>query len=73
MRTLEFVAGLTIKQAIERACLFVKNTKQPVLADINDIMMIFDKDTDVHKAIKEYREKLEFKYEIERIRNARQK
>lgn len=73
MRTLDFVAGLTIKQALERACLFVKNTQQPVLADINDIVMVFDKDTDVHTAIKEYRQRLEFKYEIERMRNAKQK
>ena len=73
MKTLDFVAGLTIKQAIEHACLCVKNTKQPVLADINDIIMLFDQDTDINKATEEYRQRLEFKYEIERIRSNRQK
>lgn len=73
MHTLEFVAGLTIFEALSRACNFVKNTKKPVLADINDIMMLVDKDTDLHKAIKNYRQKLEFKYEIEKIRREKQK
>ena len=68
MQTLNFVAGLTIFEALSRACNFVRNTKQPVLADINDIMMVVDKDTDLHKAVKNYREKLEFKYEIAKIR-----
>ena len=68
MRTLDFVAGLTIPQAFSRACNFVRNTGEPVLADINDIIMIINKDTDLHKAVIDYRQKLEFKYEIERMK-----
>ena len=71
MKTLDFVAGLTIPQALSRACNFVRNTGEPVLADINDVMMVIDKDTDMHKAIVDYRQKLEFKYEIERLRRQR--
>ena len=71
MKTLDFVAGLTIPQALSRACNFVKNTGEPVLADINDIMIVINKDTDLHKAIVDYRQKLEFKYEIEKLRRQR--
>ena len=71
MEMLDFVAGLTISEALSRACSFVRNTKRPVLADINDIMMVIDKDTDIHKAIMDYRQKLEFKYEIEKTRRQR--
>lgn len=71
MRTLDFVAGLTIPQALSRACKFVRSTGEPVLADINDVMMIIDKDTDIHKATADYRKKLEFKYEIEKHKRQR--
>lgn len=71
MRTLDFVAGLTIPQALSRACNFVRNTGEPVLVDINDIIMIINKDTDLHKAVIDYRQKLEFKYEIERMKRQR--
>ena len=73
MYTLNSVAGLTIFEALSRACNFVKNTQKPVLADINDIIMVVDKDTDLHKAVKDYRQRLEFKYEIEKIKREKQR
>lgn len=71
MKTLLFITKLTPYQALLKACKFAKNTGEQVCTEIDDIMMIIDKGTSVQKAVADYRNKLEFKYEIERLRKQR--
>ena len=73
MKTMEFHAGPTIEEALQEARDAARNAKQPVLADINDIVMLIDQDTDINKAVAEYRQKLNMKYEIEKIRLERRR
>lgn len=59
---MNFVAGLTIEQALIRARNLATTSNQPVLADINDIKITVDKHTDIKKALAEYHQKLEESY-----------
>ena len=63
MQTMNFVAGLTIEQAITRARNLAITSKQPVLADINDVKIQIDANTDIRKALAEYHQKLNEIYE----------
>ena len=65
---MNFVAGLTIEQALERARRFAYDYNDTVLAVINDIVMIVNKGTDTKKALDEYHQKLRLKYEIEAMK-----
>lgn len=71
MEILNFVSGLTINQAVQRAKDTAIESNQHVLVDINDVMMLIDKDTNVKSAMIEYSKKLEFKYEIEKMKRQR--
>ena len=62
MQTMNFVAGLTIEQALIRARNLASTSNQPVLADINDIKIEVDKNTDIKQALAEYHQKLKEKY-----------
>ena len=63
MQTMNFVAGLTIEQALTRARNLAATSNQSVLADINDIKIKVDKNTDIKKALAEYHQKLDKLYE----------
>ena len=65
---MDFVAGITIEQALSQARRKAYVYTDDVLAVINDIVMIVHKGTDIQKALAEYRDKLRFKYEIEEIK-----
>lgn len=56
---MNFVAGLTIEQALIRARNLATTSNQPVLADINDIKIQVDRNTDIKKALAEYHQKLD--------------
>ena len=73
MKDINFVAGLTIKEALVVACKTSVFHNEPVLAVINDIVMIVDKNTNTENALSEYHKKLEFKYEIEDIKREKQR
>jgi len=68
MRTMDFVAGLTIEQALLQARRMAYVYNDTVLATINDIVMVIYKGTDIQKALAEYQDKLNFKYEIEELK-----
>ena len=68
MRTMDFVAGLTIEQALLQARRTAYVYNDTVLATINDIVMVIYKGTDIKKALAEYQDKLQFKYEIEELK-----
>lgn len=65
---MDFVAGLTIKQALLQARRKAYVYNDAVLANINDIVVVVYKGTDIQKALAEYKDKLLFKYEIEEIK-----
>lgn len=73
MKVLKFVAGLTISQALKQACNIASYERQTVLAEINDIIMPVGKDDTPNSLLKKYKQKLNFKYEIEMIKRQRQK
>lgn len=59
MQTMNFVAGLTIEQALIRARNLATTSNQPVLADINDIKIEVNRNTDIQQALAEYHQKLD--------------
>jgi len=65
---MDFVAGLTVEQALSQARRTAYVYNDAVLAIINDIVMVVYKGTDIQKALAEYQDKLQFKYEIEKIK-----
>jgi hypothetical protein len=71
MEIMEFVAGTTVCEALCKAHNKAKALNKPVVADINDIMMLVDKKTDVTQLGIAYRQKLDLKYEIEQIKRTR--
>lgn len=68
MKVIDFVAGYTIHEAIEKARRESIKLKQPVQAIINDIVLIIDGNTNILDARQEYTVKLNLKYEIENIK-----
>lgn len=68
MKELEFVAGLTIEQALLRARSMAYTYNDAVAAIINDIVIIVHKGSDIKKLMAEYQQKLQLKYEIEKIK-----
>lgn len=62
------VAGLTIKEALERAVEMADKKRQCVLVVINDIVMAVNKNTNIDEALKEYHDKLDFKYQIAKMK-----
>ena len=73
MKEIDFVAGLTIKEAISRAHKQALILKEPVAANINDIVIIIDANTDQEKILTEYYLKHKFKYEIESLKRQKDK
>ena len=65
---MNFVAGLTIEQAITRARNLAITSNQPVLADINDVKIQINANTDIEKALAEYHQKLDERYK-EKMKN----
>ena len=73
MKTMDFVAGYTVSQALTKACNAAAHERQTILIEINDIMMLVGKDDNPKNLLKKYIKKLDFKYEIEKIKRQRQK
>lgn len=73
MKEIDFVAGFTIKDALSAAHRAAVSSDEPVAAIINDIVMIVDKDTNIDKALADYRNKNKFRYEIEEIKREKQR
>ena len=68
MKVVEFVAGYTIYDAIEKARKESIRLKKPVQAILNDIVLIIDGNTNLLDARQEYKVKLNLKHEIEDIK-----
>lgn len=73
MQVLSFVSGFTVAQAINKACDRAAYERQDFLAEINDIILFIGKHSNPAALLREYKKKLDFKYEIEQLKRQRQK
>ena len=64
------VVGMTIMEALSNAVAKADMYGKNVLADINDIVMVIKPHSNLKKIVKDYRQKLKFKYEINDIKRA---
>lgn len=67
------VAGLTIKEAIERAKKMARENHVIVVTMINDIILHITEKTNIEKALETYRQKLNELHEQIQQRNQKQK
>ena len=67
------IAGLTIEEALERARWIARREGKKVIATINDVIMCISQDSNIKMALNSYHEKLNLKYEIEKMKRERQK
>ena len=68
MKTLNFVQRLSAQDALTRARQVAYNYNEEVMAIINGVVMIVYKGTDIKKALLEYNQKINLKFEIERMK-----
>lgn len=61
------IPGTTIKNALKNAKRLAHHHNTTVIANINDIMMCLNAKTDIDKALTNYHEKLDLKYEVMKI------
>ena len=75
MSVIEYVpvTGLTIKEALERAKSIAHKENKKVVATINDVIMCVSANSNIKMALNSYHEKLNLKYEIEKMKRERQK
>ena len=75
MSVIEYVpvCGLTIKEALKTARTMAREQNKKVIANINDVIMCISSDSDIQMSLDSYREKLDFKYEIENMKREKQK
>ena len=64
------VAGLTVKQALIKAKQLSLENNKTVMAIINDIVMIVDKDIDIAKALTEYHHKANMRFYVAHLKRA---
>lgn len=67
------VAGLTIKEALRHAKVIARTEGGTTIANINDVIMCISQKTDINEALDLYYQKSNLKYEIEKIKNEKQK
>ena len=73
---MKFVNGSTgdsVINTLTNACNIATHERDRVLLEINDIMIIVEKNSSVSGLLKKYKQKLDFKYEIQELKRARQK
>lgn len=73
MDIIKYVSGYTVKMALQHACDIATKKQETVLTEINDIMMRVEKNDTPDNLLEEYKQKLNFKYEITQIKRQRQK
>ncbi|MBO5705105.1 MAG: hypothetical protein J6R99_03760 [Alphaproteobacteria bacterium] len=73
MEVVKYVSGYTVKMALQHACDIATKKQETVLTEINDIMMRVEKNDSPDALLEEYKQKLNFKYEIENIKRQKQK
>ena len=73
MKFIQGIVGESVIHTLTKACHVAKHERDSVLLEINDVIMYVNKETSLNNLYNKYQQKLNFKYEIERIKRQRQK
>ncbi len=73
MKFVQGVTGDSIIHTLTRACNIANHERDAVLLEINDVIIYVDKEISLNNLWKKYQQKLDFKFEIQRLKRARQK
>ena len=72
MKIVNGVPGDSIMHTLTKACTVSRMEYKPVLLEINDIMILVAENANRDQIYQEYQEKLNFKFEIEKLKRQRQ-
>lgn len=73
MKFVQGVTGDSIIHTLTKACHIANHEREAVLLEINDVILYLDKEINLDNLWKKYQQKLDFKFEIQRLKRARQK
>ncbi len=73
MKIVNSKPGDSIIYTLTMACHIANHDFKPVLVTVNGVVMYIDDRISLDDLWKKYQEKLDFKFEIERLKQARQK
>ncbi len=73
MKFVQGVTGDSIIHTLTRACHIANHERDTVLLEINDVIIYVDKEISLNNLYKKYLQKLDFKFEIQKLKQARQK
>ena len=72
MKFVNSIPGDSIIHTLSRTCHIANHEREAVLLEINDVILYVDKEINLDNLWKEYQDKLNFKFEIQRLKRARQ-
>ena len=73
MKFVNGIPGDSIIHTLTRACHIANHERDTVLLEINDVIIYVDKEISLNNLYKKYIQKLDFKFEIQKLKQARQK
>lgn len=73
MKMVNSNAGDSVIYTLTKACHIANHEFKPVLVTVNGVVMYIDDRINLDSLWKTYQQKLDFKFEIERLKQARQK
>ena len=73
MKIVNSKPGDSIIHTLTMACLIANHEFKPVMVEVNDVILYVDDRISLDNLWKKYQEKLNFKFEIERLKRAKQK
>lgn len=73
MKIVQWNPSNSIIHTLTKACHIANHEHEAVMLEINDVIMYIDKKINLNDLWNKYQKKLDFKFEIERLKQARQK
>ena len=73
MKFVQGVTGDSIMHTLTKAYHIANHERDTVLLEINDVIIYVDKEISLNNLYKKYIQKLDFKFEIQKLKQARQK
>ncbi len=73
MKIVKLYPSNSIIHTLTKACHIANYEREAVLLEINDVIMYVDKEITLNNLWNKYQKKLDFKFEIERLKQAKQK
>ena len=73
MKFVNGIPGDSVIYTLTRACHIANHERDTVLLEINDVIIYVDKEISLNNLYKKYIQKLDFKFEIQKLKQARQK